>query len=147
MGQGPPGCRPVTDPRWGAHCGDMWRAHVLASGGGDICDIVGPSPRRPRDWAAMMRRLGARSMDGVISAVHGQPIPYRQAMRGDIVRRGWAIGICRGDRAEFFGGEMLPLRLIDQAWRIRGESPDQANQVAQVAGRLAGNTDTRSLTN
>lgn len=108
----------MTDPRWAAHCGDMWRAHVLASGGGDICDIVGPSPRRPRDWAAMMRRLGARSMDGVISAVHGDPIPYRQAMRGDIVRRGWAIGICRGDRAEFFGGVMVPMRDVDRAWPL-----------------------------
>lgn len=109
----------MTDPRWAAHCGDMWRAHVLASGGGDICDIVGPSPRRPRDWAAMMRRLGARSMDGVISAVHGSPIPYRQAMRGDVVRRGWAIGICRGDHAEFYGGVMLPMAYVDCSWPLK----------------------------
>lgn len=108
----------MTDPGWDDHCGDRWRAHVRASGGGDICDIIGPSPRRPRDWAAMMRRLGARSMDGVISAVHGKPIPYRQAMRGDIVRRGWAIGICHGDRAEFFGSVMVPMRDVDRAWSL-----------------------------
>ena len=29
---------------------------------------------------------------------------------GDVVQRGWAIGICRGDKAEFFGGEMVPMR-------------------------------------
>ena len=94
---------------WDAHCGDLWRAHVSATAGRDICEVVGPSPRRPADWAAMMRRLGVRTMDGVISAVHGAPIPRRQAMRGDIVRRGWAIGICRGDKAEFIGGEMVAM--------------------------------------
>ena len=107
---------------WSDHCGDRWRAHVLAATGRDICDIVGPSPRGPRDWAAMMRRLGVRSMDGVIGAVHGQPVPYRQAMRGDIVRCGWAIGVCRGERAEFWGGEMVPMREVDRAWRLGGET-------------------------
>lgn len=106
-------------PDWTEHCGDRWRAHVLVTTGFDICNIVGPSPRRARDWAAMMRRLGVQTMAGVISAVHGSAIPYRQAMRGDIVQRGWAIGICRGDRAEFFGGEFVPMRDIDGAWTLR----------------------------
>lgn len=108
----------MTVPAWEVHCGDRWRAHVLAAEGFDICDIVGPSPRRPRDWAAMMRRLGARDMAGVLSAVHGRPIPFRQAMRGDIVQRGWAIGICRGDQAEFFGGDFMPMRDVNAAWRL-----------------------------
>lgn len=108
----------MITPDWYWHCGDMWRAHVLASTGRDICDVVGPSPRRAHDWVAMMRRLGVRSMDGVIGAVHGASVPYRQAMRGDIVRRGWAIGICRGDRAEFFGGEMIAMREVDGVWRL-----------------------------
>ncbi len=126
MGKGPPGPRVVTDPAWAAHCGDAWRAHVLASGGGDICDVVGPSPRCPREWAAMMRRLGVRTMDGVICAVHGDPIPLRMAMRGDIVRRGWAIGICRGDTAEFFGGDLVPVKYADAAWRL---APDSLGKV------------------
>lgn len=92
---------------------------MLESTGRDICDTLGPSPRRARDWTAMMRRLGVRDMRGVISVVHGEPIPYRQAMRGDIVRRGWAIGICRGDQAEFYGGEMVTLRDVDQVWPLR----------------------------
>ncbi len=110
----------MTAPAWSHHCGDMWRAHVLATTGRDVCDIVGPSPRAPRDWAGLMRRLGVRSIAGVISAVHGEPILYRQAARGDIVLRGWAIGICRGDRAEFYGGEMVEMRGVDAAWRVSG---------------------------
>lgn len=108
----------MKDPDWARHCGDCWRDTVLAAGGGDICDTVGPSPRRPRDWVAMMRRLGVRSMAGVISAVHGQPIPPRRAMRGDIVQHGWAIGVCRGDKAEFFGGIMEPMSSVDHAWPL-----------------------------
>jgi hypothetical protein len=109
----------MSDPDWSHHCGDTWRDAVLVSGGPDICEVVGPSPRRPRDWVAMMRRLGVRNMSGVISAVHGEPVPYRQATRGAIVRRGWAIGVCRGDKAEFFGGKMLPMNMVDEAWNLR----------------------------
>lgn len=109
----------MTDPTWSTHCGDRWREHVLAATGRDICDVVGPSPRRPREWTAMMRRLGVRDMAGVLTAVHGAPIPYRQAMRGDIVQRGWAIGICRGDKAEFFGGEMVAMREVGAVWPLR----------------------------
>ena len=119
MGEGQAGTSTVTDPGWQDHCGDRWRAHVLAATGDDICDIVGPSPRCPRDWAAMMRRLGVGDMAGVISAVHGEPIPYRQAQRGDIVQRGWAIGICRGDQAEFFGGDMVPMRDVEGVWPLK----------------------------
>jgi hypothetical protein len=108
----------VIDPDWNRHCGDAWRDAVLAAGAGDICDIVGPSPRRPRDWVAMMRRLGVRDMAGVISAVHGEAITPRQARRGDIVQRGWAIGICRGDKAEFFGGAMESMSAVERAWPL-----------------------------
>ncbi|HEX8382458.1 MAG TPA: hypothetical protein VF592_03685 [Sphingomonas sp.] len=110
----------MNDPGWDHHCGDLWRQHVLSSTGRDICDVVGRSPRSTRDWVAMMRRLGVRDMSGVIGAVHGEPIPYRLAGRGDIVRRGWAIGICRGDRAEFFGGVMVRMKYVDAAWRLNG---------------------------
>jgi len=107
-------------PEWSSHCGDLWRAAVRAATGRDICDVLGASPRRAGDWAAMMRRIGARSMVDVISFVHGEPIPIRLARRGDIVRRGWAIGICRGEIAEFFGGDMISLAVVDQAWPVRG---------------------------
>ncbi|MHA0333656.1 DUF6950 family protein [Sphingomonas aquatilis] len=123
-------------PAWSVHCGDRWRAHVLGAIGTDICDIVGPSPRRPRDWAAMMRRLGVRDMAGVITSVHGGAIPYRQAMRGDVVQRGWAIGICRGDKAEFFGGEFVPMREVDGAWRLQAARDRRADPLAAHAAKL-----------
>lgn len=91
---------------------------MLAATGRDICDIVGPSPRRARDWVAMMRRLGVRDMAGVITAVHGPAIDTRHARRGDIVQIGWAIGVCRGELAEFYGGVMLPAKRTELAWAI-----------------------------
>lgn len=126
----------MSGPAWTEHCGDRWRVHVLAATGVDICDIVGPSPRRSRDWAALMRRIGARDMAGVISAVHGSAIPYRQAMRGDVVQRGWAIGICRGDKAEFFGGEFVLMREVDGAWRLQAALDRRADPLAAHAAQL-----------
>ncbi|MGJ0236990.1 DUF6950 family protein [Novosphingobium fluoreni] len=112
-----------SEPAWSHHCGDIWRAAVLAAGGGDICDVVGPSPRSAAEWAAMMRRLGVRSLAGVISAVHGPPLRLpRLAKRGDIVRRGWAIGVCRGEVAEFYDAT-LSMREVDDAWSARQDEP------------------------
>lgn len=105
-------------PGWDDHCGDGWRAHVLSATGRDVCAIVGPSPRGPRQWAATMRRLGVRGLGGVVAAVHGPAIPVRQARRGDLVRRGWALGVCRGELSEFHGGVMIPTRDADEAWRV-----------------------------
>ena len=65
----------------------------------------------------MMRRLGVRSLGGVVSAVHGEPVPTRLAMRGDVVRSGWAIGVCRGEVAQFFDAT-APMKMVDEAWRL-----------------------------
>lgn len=109
----------MPDPAWSDHCGDrIWRAHVLRTTGADICDIVGPSPRRPREWVAMMRRLGARDLAEVVSAVHGLSVDPRLARRGDLVRAGWALGICRGELAEFYGGDTAPMARVDEAWHL-----------------------------
>lgn len=83
----------------------------------------------------MMRRLGVRTMDGVISAVHGAPMPYRQAMRGDIVRRGWAIGICRGDKAEFVSGEMVPMADVNAAWKLQAFADSVTNTLPRDAAQ------------
>lgn len=111
---------PLPDPNWDRHCGDLWRQAVLAATGRDICDVVGPSPRRAAEWAAMMRRLGARTLHNVVSAVHGPEIDLRTARRGDIVRKGWALGVCRGELAEFWGGAAVPIGGVDAAWRVTG---------------------------
>lgn len=108
----------MNDPEWSRHCGDLWREHVLSTIGFDIQTIIGALPRSAGQWAAMMKRLAVRDMAGVLSAVHGEPIPYRCANRGDIVRRGWAIGICRADQAEFFGAVFMPMRDVEGAWQL-----------------------------
>ncbi len=66
----------------------------------------------------MMRRLGVRDMAGVIAAVHGPAIDTRQARRGDIVQIGWAIGVCRGELAEFYGGVMVSVSAAQRAWHL-----------------------------
>lgn len=67
----------------------------------------------------MMRRLGASDLGGVVRAVHGESrINPRFAKRGDVVRRGWALGICRGELAEFYGGAMTPMRDVDEVWPL-----------------------------
>lgn len=109
----------MSGPDWERHCGDLWREHVLAATGFDVSDVIGPMPRRPREFAAMMRRLGVRDLGGVVSAAMGQGIARRMAMRDDVVRRGWALGICRGPLAEFFGGDTVPMIHVDQVWRLR----------------------------
>lgn len=109
----------MNDLAWSRHCGDLWREHVLAATGFDIQIVIGALPRSAGQWAAMMRRLAVRDMAGVLSSVHGKPIPYRRANRGDIVRRGWAIGICRGPAAEFFGGTFEAMREIDSVWSLK----------------------------
>jgi len=107
----------ASDPDWPRHCGDLWREHVLRMTGRDVSDVIGPMPRRPREFAAMMRRLGVRDLAGVVSAVHGESrINPRFAIRGDVVRHGWALGICRGEQAQFYGGVMLPMREVEEAW-------------------------------
>lgn len=123
MGESEAGRRIVSastaDVAWIWHCGDLWRAHVMELTGADICDVVGPSPRSARAWVATMRRLSVRGLSGVVSAVHGPSVPSRRAMRGDLVRRGWALGICRGDRAVFLGGDVVAMKEIDEAWRLQ----------------------------
>ncbi len=65
-----------------------------------------------------MRRLGARSLHDVVCRVHGFAFEPRVARRGDIVRAGWAMGVCRGEHCEFFGGVMVPLADVDVAWPV-----------------------------
>jgi len=108
----------APSPDWVDHCGDIWRAHVMETVGRDICDLVGQSPRSVGDWAAMIRRTGGRSMSDVISFVHGEPISPLRARRGDIVRCGWAIGVCQGEDASFYGGDVIPMRHVEEAWSV-----------------------------
>jgi hypothetical protein len=61
-------------------------------------------------------RLGVRCLADAVTKVVGPPIDPKQARRGDIVMKGSALGICRGDLAEF-ANLMLPMREVEKAWR------------------------------
>lgn len=66
-----------------------------------------------------MRRLDVRSLSGVVTAVHGPGLATpRLARRGDMVRRGWALGICCGEMAEFYGAHMAPMSDVEEGWRL-----------------------------
>ncbi|WP_404714363.1 DUF6950 family protein [Sphingomonas sp. MMS24-J13] len=96
----------------------MWGRHAAAAGV-DVAASLGPSPRGWRDAAEAMRRLGVRSLSEAVRIVHGAPLgSIRMARRGDLVRKGWALGICRGELAEFYGGVMAPMQQVDEAWAI-----------------------------
>lgn len=131
MGKSSAGRGALNDPDWGEYCGDRWRAHVLATTGADISEVSGSSSRRPRDWVAMMRRVTVQDMNSVMSAVHGDAIPYRQARRGDMSDVGWAIGICHGDRAEFYGDIRVPTNAPDQVLSLQAALDRPLNSTAR----------------
>lgn len=109
-----------SDASWAWNCADEQAARVKARSGIDAWVTLGVAPPRSgREYAELLRAHGQRSLSGLVSIVLGKPIARARAARGDVVRRGWALGECVGDHARFYGGEMVPMRLVDEAWRIR----------------------------
>ncbi|WP_420141767.1 DUF6950 family protein [Sphingomonas sp.] len=106
------------DPEWSLHCADRAAAHVLTTAGLDVWAVLGASA--PRSWgetAALYRRHGVRSLGALVSKALGPSVSPLLAMRGDIVRRGWALGICRGELAEFVN-ETVGMDQVEEAWRL-----------------------------
>lgn len=93
--------------------------------GRDIWAELGGCPRSWREAADLYRRAGVRTLEGVVTKALGEPVNPRQAVRGDVVLLGGALGICRGENAEFFGG-MRPMGEVDAAWPLsrRPASPE-----------------------
>jgi hypothetical protein len=62
----------------------------------------------------------------MVTKVMGDPVPPLRAMRGDIVMVDGALGICRGEMAEFLDG-MQPMTRATVAWPSdgRGQSARQ----------------------
>ena len=105
---------------WDHHCGDVWRQAVQVAEGRDICDVVGPSPRSRREWRVMMARNNARSLHDLVCLLHGDALPVRMARRGDLVMFGrGALGVCRGELVEFYGGALVPLAACACAWHLQ----------------------------
>jgi hypothetical protein len=104
------------EPSWHHHC-----AHhaALAVPGRDIWQELGGCPHSPREAAALYRRLGVRVLREAVGKVLGPEIDTAFAMRGDIVMAQNALGICRGDLAEFMD-RMMPMKQMECAWRAGG---------------------------
>ncbi|TZG26511.1 DUF6950 family protein [Sphingomonas montanisoli] len=109
----------TANPDWPDHCADRAAGHVLAASGVDVWAILdAPPPRSWRDAAALYRRHGVRSLSELVSRALGPSLSPLLARRGDIVRRGWALGICAGEVATFFGGNAVSMAEVEEAWRI-----------------------------
>ena len=89
-----------------------------AATGRDIWAELGGCPRSWRDAANLYEKMGVRCLAEAVAKVLGPPVDPKQARRGDIVMRGWALGICRGDLAEFCD-VTLPMSQVDKAWRLK----------------------------
>ncbi len=112
-----------TDWRTG-HCAEPAVAAASAAQGRDVWAALGGCPRSWREAAALYRRLGARTLSEAVTAVLGPPLTSpRLARRGDVVLAQGALGVCRGEVAEFIGG-VLPMGEVASAWSSRAQSED-----------------------
>ena len=111
----------MRDPDWDWHCAEHAARHISAAIGRDIWGEVGGCPRSPKEAADLYRRLGTRTLKGAVTALLGKPVTPKLAMRGDIVMVDNALGICRGELAEFMD-RMQPMGRAECAWRLRGRN-------------------------
>lgn len=102
------------EPDWSYHCA----AFAVERAGVEVWDKLGGCPAGPAEAAALYRRLGARNLGDAVAAVLPE-IPPLQAMRGDLVMVDGALGVCRGELAEFMDA-MQPMSRATRAWRAKG---------------------------
>lgn len=106
----------MTEPDWSFHCAEFSARQANLN----LWDSLGGCPRSCREAADLFRRLGVRTFRDAVTKVIGPEIPPALAMRGDFVMaNNWALGICRGEIAEFMD-RTLPMRQIVCAWKNNG---------------------------
>jgi hypothetical protein len=98
-------------PEWHCYC-VQWALDQQAPW---IRDRLGGWPRDWREAAALYRRFGVSSFPELVSQFLAE-VPTRQAMRGDVVMVDRALGICRGELAEFMDS-MQPMKRATRAWK------------------------------
>lgn len=98
------------EPEWHCHCAEF----ADAKAGTGLGETLGGWPRSPREAADLFRRFGVRTMADLVSCLL-EEIPPLQAMRGDVVMVDGALGVCRGEWAEFMD-RMQPMRKAQRAW-------------------------------
>jgi hypothetical protein len=112
-----------SEPDWRTyHCGDLAAEAIRAASGRDVWPELGGRPQSNREGAALYRRVGARTLRGVMTWLLGPPIDRRKAHRGDVVMVRGSLGVCRGEVAECLGA-VVPMREVDLAWPSKG-SPE-----------------------
>lgn len=111
-------------PDWDCHCADHAVRWVAEATGRDVWSELGGCPASPREAADLYRRLRVRSLREAVGVVLGPEVSVSHAMRGDVVMAQNALGVCRGDLAEFMD-RMLPMKAVECAWRVRGRPEPQ----------------------
>lgn len=81
--------------------------------------------------------MGVRNLADAVSKVLGPPIDPKLAMRGDIVMVDGALGICRGEKAEFLDN-WQPMKRVAKAWPVKGRpqsSGDKRERTRSLTGQ------------
>lgn len=105
--------RSGCEPEWGWNCADFSNA----AAGVEIEKRIGPLPLDWREAAALYRRFEVTNLGDLLARLF-EEVPTLQARRGDLVMVDGALGVCRGEWAEFMD-RMQPMRRATRAWRSR----------------------------
>lgn len=101
---------------WSCHCAEPVVEAIDAASGRDVWAELGGCPRSWREAAALYRRIGVRTLAGVVTWVLGPPLASpKLARRGDIVMVRGSLGVCRGEVAVCIGAT-VPMREAEAAW-------------------------------
>jgi hypothetical protein len=97
-------------PDWSFHCAEF----ADGKAGLGLEAKLGAWPMDWREAAALYRRFGVRTLGDLVSCLLREIEPLK-AMRGDVVMVDGALGVCRGEWAEFMD-MMQPMSKVTRAW-------------------------------
>src|SRR5206468_4512404 len=84
----------LPDPDWRTgHCAEPAVERLKQATGRDLWAELGGVPRSPRAAAAFYRRLGVTCLADAVTAILGDPVDPKLAMRGDVALVDDALGI------------------------------------------------------
>lgn len=97
-------------PEWGCSCADF----ANEATGLHLERNIGMLPTDWREAAELYRRFGVSNLGDLLSQLLRE-VPVLQAKRGDVVMVDGALGVCRGEWAEFMDA-MQPMKRATRAW-------------------------------